>query len=486
MAGPMSVRRSIVWAFSGQFVAFVVQFIGLIVISRLLSPREIGIYAIAMAALGVIQVFTTFGIASFVVREAEMPSHTLESAFTVNAILIASLTLVLLGLSFAAGPILGAPEAGSVLRIVAIGNLFAILNFRPMAMLQREMQFKRLSMITVANVSMQTIATIGFALAGASYMSSAYASVLAAMTTAVMTFAFGRRHVGFGMSPAGWRPITTFGLQMMSVSGVALLTGRLSDLLLGRMLGVTSLGLYGRASQLSAIIFDNLYGTATRVVFVQLSKDYREDGDWRGTYLRSFAMITAFMWPFLIGLAILSRPAIYLLYGEEWLPAALPLSALMIAQFIGVAFGMNWELFVLRGETGRQARYEVARLVFGVPIFVVGCLFGIVAAAIAKIFDALIGLVLYYPHVRRLAELDASAIPRVYRDSAILTVAAVLPAAIAMIVYRASPYTPISVVVGVVLAGIALWLGVIVATNHPLREEMALVLRKLRRSPASS
>ena len=59
--------------------------------------------------------------------------------------------------------------------------------------------------------------------------------------------------------------------------------------------------------------------------------------------------------------------AILLLYGEQWLAAALPLSALMVAQFIGVAFGMNWELFVLRGETGRQARYEVARLVLGVP-----------------------------------------------------------------------------------------------------------------------
>ena len=94
----MSVRRSLAWTFSGQFIAFVVQFGGLIVVSRLLSPREVGIYAIAMAALGLIQVFTTFGIASFIVREAELPTETLEAAFTVNAILIVSLTLLLAGL----------------------------------------------------------------------------------------------------------------------------------------------------------------------------------------------------------------------------------------------------------------------------------------------------------------------------------------------------------------------------------------------------
>ncbi|MBJ6123341.1 oligosaccharide flippase family protein [Sphingomonas mollis] len=475
----MSVRRSLAWAFSGQFAAFSVQFVGLVVISRLLAPREIGIYTIAMAALGIIQVFTTFGIASFVVREPEMPQATLESAFTVNAILIVSLSMLLMGLSFAAGPVLGAPEAGSVLRILSISNLFAIVNFRPAAMLQREMLFKPLSMIMVANVTTQTAATICFAVAGLSYMSAAYASLLSVLVSTLMTQKLGRRYISFRISLVGWRPITTFGLQMMSVSGVAMLNGKLSDLLVGRLLGVTALGFYGRASQLSAIIFDNLYGTATRVVFVQLSKDYRDGGNWRETYLRGFSMITAFMWPFLIGLAILSRPAIHLLYGKQWLPAALPLAAMMVSQLIGVAFGMNWELFVLRGETGKQARFEAARFLLGIPIFAVGCLFNILWAAIAKIPDALIGLVLYYPHVRRLAQLDSRAIPLVYRDSALLTLVAVLPAMIAMITYDWSPTTPLPVVFGAVFVGITLWFGTIILMGHPLRDEMRVIGRKL-------
>lgn len=475
----MSVRRSLAWAFSGQFVAFAVQFLGLIVISRLLSPREIGVYAIAMAALGIAQVFTTFGIASFLVRESELPQSTVDTAFTVNAVLVCCLTCILTGVSFAAGPLLGAPQAGSVLRVVAISNLLAIVNFRPAALLQREMQFKQLSMINVANVSTQTLATIGFALIGSSYMSSAYASLISGATVTVLTQILGHRHIRLRFSLAGWRPITKFGLQMLSVSGIAMLTGKLSDLLLGRILGVTALGLYGRASGLSAIIFDNLYGTATRVVFVQLSKDYREGGDWRQTYVRSFSMITAVMWPCLIGIAVLSRPIIYILYGERWLPAALPLSALMVAQFIGVAFGMNWELFVLRGETGRQARYEVARLVFGVPIFAIGCLVNLLSAALAKIVDALIGLILYYPHVRRLAQIDAFVVPVIYRDGAILTLVSVVPAMLAMAFYGWSPETPPVVLVIAIVSGVALWFGALMLMRHPLYDEWRTFQRRL-------
>lgn len=280
-------------------------------------------------------------------------------------------------------------------------------------MMQREMQFKQLSVISMASGIVQTVATIYFAVFGAGFMSPAYASVVSGIVGVLMTLLFGHRHSGFRLSLAGWRPITVFGLQMMSVSGVAMLASRLSYLILGRMLGVAALGLYARASNLSNMIFEYLYGTATRVVFVKLSKDYREGGNWRFTFLRSFAIITACMWPFLIGLAVLSRPVIYILYGARWLPAAWPLSILLIAQFFVLAFGMNWELFVIRGETGRQSRFEIARMAFGLPVFAIGCLFSITAASIGKLVEALVGLIVYYPHVRRLAEIGAREVPAI-------------------------------------------------------------------------
>jgi O-antigen/teichoic acid export membrane protein len=227
------------------------------------------------------------------------------------------------------------------------------------------------------------------------------------------------------------------------------------------------------------MIFANLYGTATRVLFVRFSRAYHDQGDWRGIYLRSFAIITAFMWPLLVGLAVLSQPVVLLLYGEAWLPAALPLSAMMIGQVIGIAFGFNWELFVLRGEIGRQSRYEIARFIIGMPIFVVGCLFSVLAATIAKIADAMIGLALYYPHVRRLAELDPYDIPRIYRDSAALTFAAVLPAVIVMINYDWSPRTPLPIIGAAIAAGGALWLAVIAATRHPVLDELLLLRGKI-------
>jgi len=476
----MSVRRSLAWAFSGQIATVIVQLGGSLVIARLLSPYEFGVYAIATAAIGIVQVFATFGLSAYVVREPDLPRETTDAVATVNALLMIGLSAALVAISFAATPLLGEPNAAPVLRIVALSNLAGIVSFLPLAMLQRDMQFRQLTLIGTAGAAVQTGGTIAFALLGASFRSAAYAALCAALVTAGLALVMGRRYASFRPRIAQWRPITTFGLQMMSISGVGALNGRLSDLLVGRLLGVSALGMYARASSLSNMMWENIYGTATRVMFVQLSQSYRSGGDWRATYLRSFAVISAFMWPILLGLAVLARPAIHLLYGERWLPAAAPLSALMLAQCVGVAFGMNWELFVLRGETGRQGRYEAARLVLGLPIFAMGCLFSIAAAGTAKIADALIGVSLYYPHVRRLANLDAGEIPRVYLGSGGIALCAVAPSLLLMIRHGWSARVPLIQVCGAVGLGVLLWVAAILLTGHPLKDEFTAFRRRYR------
>jgi O-antigen/teichoic acid export membrane protein len=275
------------------------------------------------------------------------------------------------------------------------------------------------------------------------------------------------------------REITVFGLRMMSIGGIAVLSRSVSEMVLGQLLGLAALGLYSRAATISSFIFDNVYGAATRVVFVQLSTDFRERGAIRDRFLRSFEMIIAFLWPMLIGLAVLSRPAIYILYGEKWLGAALPLSLLMVAQFIVLCFGMNWELFVLHDETARQTRFEAIRAIVGVVTFAIGCVFSISTAAVGRIAEALFGFVLYYPHMNRLAEMRPGELVRVYANGVGLTVAAVLPSLVLMIVdgwsYRTSP----AFIAGAVLLGILLWLGLLTVQNHPLLDELRMIGSKL-------
>ena len=476
----MSVRKSVFWAFFGQFISFATNLASSIVIARLLSPREMGIYAVAYAVLGALQIVAAFDMATYVVRAQKVDNRTLDSAFTVNALLALGLAAATLLVSVAGAAFLAEPEVARALRLLALGPLLGIIEFRPLAMIQRESRFRLISVVTVGRSVIAAAVGIAAAYAGASYMSLAYGNLAFASVGPVVYSLLAREHVRLRLSFEGWREMSAFGLRMMSISGLATLAQRLGDIILGKMLNLASLGLFSRASGISTLLFQNIYGTATRVVFVQLARDYREHGVLRDTFLRGVQMITAVMWPLLIGLAVLARPVILLMFGERWLGAAMPLSLLLIAQFVVLGFGMNWELFVLRDETALQTRFESIRAVVSLVLLVIGCTISITAAAASRIAEALVGLCLYLPHMRRLAGIGSGDIAKLYAQSGLPTVAAVAPAIALMEWNDWSAHTPWSQILAATAAGIALWLVAIWAIRHPLRAEFVVLGAKLR------
>lgn len=483
----MSVRKSVFWAFAGQIASFATMLATSIIIARLLSPREMGIYAVAFAAVGVLQVLAAFDATTYVVREKDLAQRTLDAAFTVNAALSIAVAGLTYGLSFAGAAFLGEPAVAKALQFLAFGPLMAMFEFRPSAMLQREMRFKAISMVTVGRTIVASAVSIVTAYAGFSYMSLAWGYLASGAFGMIMFNVIESRHVRLRLCLDNWQAIGVFGLRMMSIAGLANLVSRLSDIILGRMLGLVALGLYSRASTIANLVFQNVYGTATKVVFIQLARDYRERGVLRDTFLRGIQMITAVMWPLLIGFAVLSRPAVYILFGEKWLAAATPLSLLLIAQFVVLAFGMNWELFVLRDETARQTRYEAIRAIVSLVLLTIGCLISMSAAAASRIVEALVGLCLYLPHMNRMAGTTSGELLSAYGQSALLTVAAVLPSVVLMISHDWAAWTPAPLIAGCVGLGVLLWLGMIVLLGHPLRAELALIVSRVRGGrPATS
>lgn len=475
----MSVRTSLSWAFACQIVTVAVSFAGMVVLARLLSPFEVGINAIAVAGLGIVQIIATMGLAGYVIRDTDLQPATLDLTFSVNAALAVTLSALLFGLSFVSAPLLGDARAGEVLRILAIAPLVNAFAFRASAMLQREMRFKAFALINTGMTTVTTALTVALAWTGHSYMSAAYGGAGGALFGAIAFNLVAPHHASLRITFRGWRDVARFGLQIMSISGLATLATRLSDLILGRVLGIAALGIYSRASMTTSMIFENVYGTTTRVAFTKLARDFRETGELRPTFLRAIELILALMWPLEIGLAILSPPAIYLFYGEKWLAAALPMSLLLVAQVIVLSYGMNWELFVLRDQSGKQSKLEFIRTLCGFAIFTVGCQFGLAGAALGKVGDASAGYLLYRNHVRSLADLRGNELGRVFVRSALLTVVATAPALLLMIVTRWDPRTPILWMLGAVLLGMITWGGGLVVLRHPLVEEAARIANRV-------
>jgi O-antigen/teichoic acid export membrane protein len=480
----MSVRKSLGYAYSAQGLNFLISFSTSILLARLLTPREFGIFAMAAATSAIFNLFFAFSLANYIVREPVVDTALLRSAFTVNA----ALTLVLAVLIHLAGwgaiLFFDAPEVGRVLRLFAIVPLISMFEFIPSALCARGMRFKLSSSIGVVKNLTLSFVTVALAWSGFHEMSFVWGTILSAIFSVILYNMREWHPEAWQPRLAGFRKITGFGLQMMSIQGLSQLSSRAGELLLGSMLGLRMLGLYNRASNLSSQVYNNVYGIGASVVFTKLSRDLREHGAFHDTFLKALSVLLAVIWPITIGVALLSAPVIQRLYGAQWLDAAWPLSLLMIAFFISLGTGMAWEVFVLRKETRLQMRIEVTRSSVGFLLFLSGAAISLTAAAGAKVLESILTYVLYRRHMDRLVGAAPGELRRVYLLNLKLTAVAIAPTFALMIWWRWSPLTPLPAIFAAVLAGVGGWTTFLFSWKHPLAQEVTrLLASRSRRSP---
>jgi O-antigen/teichoic acid export membrane protein len=228
------------------------------------------------------------------------------------------------------------------------------------------------------------------------------------------------------------------------------------------------------------LLWDNLHSVITRVVFVDFADLTRRGIPLRNRYLQIVEIITASLWPAFGGVAILSSPLIYIIYGPQWTQASLPLSFLCIAAMLLISITMTWELFVVSNETGRQARFEFIRTDVGLGLFIAGCFHSLAAAAAARVGEALFAQFLYRPHIERMTQTSMKDFAPIYLRSALLTLAATLPATLLMIRFGWSPRTPLIYVGLAIISGLLLWIAILRILRHPLYEQMTLIVAGTR------
>lgn len=468
----MALTRNLAWMGLGQGAFFVLQFAGSVVLARLLTPYEMGVYALAAALVGVLSIVQSFGMSAFIVREKDLDPDDVATAFTINVAISLGLAGVILGCGLGSGRLYpNSPGVAHVLYVLAALPLVAVFELLPFAHLERAGRFKLLVAVGMAKNVTATALTVGCAFAGFSYLSVAYGQVAGAVVGVLVLNAIGREHVAFRFSMRGWRRLSAFGAQMLAISGVNSLATRLADLALGRIQGLVALGLFNRSVNVHRLFWDNLHLVIGRVIFVDLAQRKRAGESLRQSYLTICEVMTATLWPAFAGLAVLSVPLFNLVYGARWVGAAIPFSLLAAAAIVQVSITMTWEIFTISGENGRQARIEFIRTAFGLALFTVACFYSLTAAAATRVIEALFSNLLYRSHLERMTETRFSDYLPVYGRSGLLTALATGPALALMAAWRWSPQVPVWQMLASVAAGVVLWASGLYGLRHPLLAE---------------
>lgn len=474
---PVSIKISLAWMGAAQAASFIAQFGCSVVLARYLSPHEMGIFAIAMATVGMLTLLQSFGLHPLIVREEVLDESVAITAFTINALISIAACAATILCAYLGGKLLGDDGVRRVLLVLSISPLFGILGFLPGSQMERNARFKELALITMATAFVGAITTIVLTLLGFRYMSLAYSTVVSSAFLACTITIVGRRYLSCRVGLHAWRRVLRFSGHVLVITTVTNFSPRLCEVLLGRILGLAPLGLYNRASGFNNILWTNIHSLVSRVVLVDFAGLHRTATSLRQRYIQTMALTTGFLWPAFGGIALLSKPFIVMLFGRPWVAAAVPLTLLAVASMILVATSMAWEMCTATGNIHIATRVETIRAACSLPLFVAGCLISLEAVAFSRLVDAILAFLLYRRHLNQMSGTRFQDFAEIYGQGAVLTAAALAPSAL-LLLFSQNWEPRVTLLVGTVVAGIALWGVMLFVLTHPLSRELIATLHK--------
>ncbi|MXO94090.1 oligosaccharide flippase family protein [Erythrobacter arachoides] len=472
----MSVRGAAALAMASQFGAFAIQFAASVILARFfIGPDELGLFTIAFSFVSLLAVLQEFGINRFIAGERDLSDETIRTAFTVSLAISWAIAALCFLLAWPAAAFYAIPGLLPLLLIIAASYFFVPLATVPMALLQRDLDFRSNTVIEIGVVLANAAVAIVLAWRGWGPLALAWG----AFAQQVARAALSQWRVG-GRLPvpprlAGALPVLRFGGFSTVLSALSQTGARLPELLIGRLLDTVAVGLFARAWGLAAQLRLLVSGGLATVFYPAFARARDAGEDLGAHYERVAASVTAITWPAMAGLAACSIPIIGMLYGERWLGAARPLEWIAMSQILFIALPLHVELPILLNRMRPLLwRFSLDTAV-SVVLLAVAATISLEAAAASRVAYGLAWLAIHAPFLHHVVGFRWRALARVWALSALATGAAVLPVWLSYQVWDTPSDAGFGQIALAVVAGIALWLAILRQTRHPAYAEMHLL-----------
>lgn len=389
-------RLSLLFSFAEKYTLLLLSMGGSMWIARILTPADIGLYSVGAVLVGLAQTVRDFGVGPYLIQEKELTIEKMRAALTVSVLVAWLLALIVALGSWPAAAFYGQPRLQTVLQVMALNFLLLPFSSITLPYLRRHLRFSAIYLINVIHGTVNLAVSVTLALWGFGAMSLAWAALAATLAALLASVCLRPSEMPWRPGRKGARAIVRFGLLstgggLIDEAGVAA-----PDLIIGKMVGVEGVGLFGKATGVLNIFNQAITSAVSPVIFPLFSAQARNGGNAGAAYLRTISYMTALSWPFFTFIGLMASPLLDLLYGPQW-DAAAPLIRLMcFSSALYSMFSMARYLLVAMGQVRAQARLDATAVAMRIVVILLAAPFGLTWVALAVVASLIFRCYLVY------------------------------------------------------------------------------------------
>ena len=381
----------------------ILVFVKLALIARLLGPTQFGIFGIVTLALAFLEITTETGINTFLIQGEGKIKDYINTAWVMSIIRGLIITIIIICLASYISIFFKSPESRNLLILVSIVPFLRGFINPAIIMFRKELKFHKEFYFRFTSFFIDSIVSVSLALYLRTAESLVWGLVAAAFTELLISFLVINKRPRLSINLQKARKIISRG-KWVTMSGLfEYLYNEGDDIIVGRILNTTSLGLYRVAYKISTLPLTEVTDVIRRVTFPVYSKISFDKERLYRAYLKSAIFVTVLVIPFGLIIYYFSEQIVNILLGSGWEEAVGIIKVLSIYGIFKAIGGINTPLFFSMKRQEYPAIINFTSIVLLIAlIFPMIINFGILGAAYSTLIVSIITLIISFFFVLRL------------------------------------------------------------------------------------
>ncbi|HYE10137.1 MAG TPA: lipopolysaccharide biosynthesis protein [Patescibacteria group bacterium] len=414
---------SFVWKFTERISTQLIQFIVQVVLARILMPSDYGIVSVVTILISFASVFVQAGFNSALVQKKDSDVIDFSSVFILNIILATFMYVVIFFIAPFAADFYEQPMLVAVLRVASISLFFGALNSVQIAVISKNLEFKKSFYSYLVAVLISGSIGIYMAYKGFGVWALVVYQLLNSAVICIVMWLIVKWRPQIVFSYKRLRGLFSYGCKIFAANLIDTIYKEVQYVILGKIATAEMLGYYSRGLQFPTLFVRNINETLKMVLLPVYSSEQENSLKVKAMLRISVRCIVFLVFPTMVGMAVVANPMVALILTNKWLPSVPFIQIFCVSYALSSLMAANGQAINSLGRSDIYFSIIIKKVVFMVTSMAISSQFGIYAVAISTIFTDLFGILLTFTPNKKLLNYNCKEMLNDILPSLLLSVA---------------------------------------------------------------
>ena len=355
------------WSYAAFISGKAMVFISTVILAYFLSQEEYGVAGYALVTIAFLDVLSDLGIGSALIYHRDSPAAR-DTAFWIGL----GISAVLFVGTWLIAPLIGLwfkdPRAIDVTRVLALNFPLSALGNIHDSLMSKELQFKRKFIPEFGRSISKGLISIILAAIGFGPWSLIFGQLGGTLVSVVIFWIVLDWRPKFKFEHDLVRPFLSYGSNMVAVDIIAAIRNNSDYLLVGRALGTAALGIYTFAFRVPDLIIMQFVSIISRVIFPVFSQIRDDIQAFKKSFIATTRYVSMITVPIGLGLALVARPFVLVLFTDKWIDAVPVIQAISIYAMLQSLSYNAGDIYKAQGRPSVLVTIQLVELPFVISL----------------------------------------------------------------------------------------------------------------------